>query len=89
MRQGPRVALRLVWTLFVVCGVAGVIFSVLAASPDRREEIATEWATVLAAVALVPPVLIWLWRSRPLSKDPGSVTDEQWISAAEHLAERA
>jgi hypothetical protein len=80
--------LRLLWLLLVICRVAGVILSVLTASPERRTEIATVWATVLAAIAFVPPVLVWIWRTRPQSEDPSSVGRER-TRAAEHLAERA
>jgi hypothetical protein len=81
--------LRLLWAMLVVCGVAGVILSVLTAAPEQRTEIATVWATVLAAIAFLPPVLVWTWRGRPQTTDSTSVTREQRIAAAEHLAERA
>jgi hypothetical protein len=90
VRHRLRLGLRLVWALFVVCGVIVIILHVLSASsPEQRTEIATAWATVIAAVALIPPALVWIWRTWPQANDQGSVTPEQRISAADHLAERA
>jgi hypothetical protein len=58
VKQKLRLVLPLTAALVVIGGAVFVIWSVATTSAERRPDIATVWATVLTAIALVPPVLL-------------------------------
>ena len=74
--------------LLVVTAVAGMIMYLFASdSASEQDHRATVLATVLAAVVIVPAVVVWGW-SRVRSPVPGVSTPAQVVDAGDLLASR-
>jgi hypothetical protein len=76
------------WVSAVVFGVAAVILFVLSgATKDEQDHRAQVWGTLLAALMVVPPVLVWGW-TRADSRSVGASSRAQVEAAADLLAAR-
>ena len=76
------------WVLVVVLGVAGVIMYVVSGdTKDEQDHRAQVWGTLLTALVVVPPVLVWGW-TRSRVRPEGASTAGQVEAAADQLATR-